>query len=500
MYARSLSSTATSTTVTSLVYAPDALPIPYPEKTYKSRLNVPGYYQSFIADPYWKDYISCWLIIARDTYKRALANDHLLVKETAELTDAFARIYEMAQAYDEILRKPKGLRVGCDDAKKIATHITTLVQRFEITEQVSAERARKRQEELSAIHAETGGEKSSESSKGVKVGRQDAKKIASHVNKLVKEFEKTEQITSYLADSRQRELKALQESRGTYDKLLDRRLEEFSFLYAYRRPPPCNVADRAEAMRRLIGWLETVDTTKPIFWLHGEPNCGKSVFVHHIFQRLHYHEAVASTFRFNKHTDQATLGEIFISNLITDIGHYLGPAFRTALHEIAPEGIFENNRFLKRSLDQQLVELLVPAFDHIPEAKKKPLLIIIDGIERCDYDALINLFGVVEIAIQKLPICFIIVSRPEDYLQAYLGNGGILGRYVESAFLPPLPLESVNRPESSRESIDTYETLVTPAPTSFTWDVAVEPTDSPRVGQRDIDERHILHSNDVWRS
>ncbi|TFK22808.1 hypothetical protein FA15DRAFT_500029 [Coprinopsis marcescibilis] len=70
---------------------PSMLPIPYPNKRYKERIMNPpraGSLQYF-GDPYWKDYASCWLQIARDEYADAIVHPNMPMEDDAAIRVAF---------------------------------------------------------------------------------------------------------------------------------------------------------------------------------------------------------------------------------------------------------------------------------------------------------------------------------------------------------------------------------------------------------------------------
>ncbi|TFK22806.1 hypothetical protein FA15DRAFT_671135 [Coprinopsis marcescibilis] len=197
-------------------------------------------------------------------------------------------------------------------------------------------------------------------------------------------------------------------------------------------------------MRKFVTWLDTVDQSKPIFWLYGEPKCGKSMFAYHIFKRLHEERAVVSSFRFLGRTTQKTLGEAFIANLITDVGHYMGPSFMRALEEVAEISYIDHEGFLaQRALSQQLRDVFIPAFNGTP--RPKPLLVMLDGLELCERVALINIFDAISTAIRRLPICFVISSTATPEINQVLGPTGPLGSYVVSAVVPSVPMRIVTQ-------------------------------------------------------
>ncbi|TFK22809.1 hypothetical protein FA15DRAFT_500038 [Coprinopsis marcescibilis] len=255
----------------------------------------------------------------------------------------------------------------------------------------------------------------------------------------------------------------------------------FSFQYGHNRPEfGCNTADRFDTMKKLINWLETVDYKQPIFWLYGDPKCGKTVFAQHIFTALRDEIAVASTFRFGGRTSQKMLGEAFIANLIIDVGHYLGSPFLKALLEVTSVSQkFAHDGFLgQRALEDQLLDLFIPAFNRI--TRKKPLLVMIDGIEQCETDALNNIFGAIAIAIRQLPICFIISSNVTPEVEKFLGPDGKLKSCVVSAAVPSVmvTLEADTTPTRINDADDPGRTPTAASFASQQADIAT-PTGSP---------------------
>ncbi|EAU82365.2 hypothetical protein CC1G_06675 [Coprinopsis cinerea okayama7 len=202
-----------------------------------------------------------------------------------------------------------------------------------------------------------------------------------------------------------------------YRILLKKRRLEASLFYAFHRIQKFNADFNEDVVADFARWMRNVSRQKPVFWLRGHDRCGKTVITYYFAQRCKDNAALAASYRFTDNINFEEFQTDFIASVVGEMSSYLGDSFSESLARLTDKLDLANpvveREFLSRPLKDQLNELVVPAFNALPEDEKRPLLVVLDGIERCgdpECWALASLFDFITEAMAKLPICFFITS------------------------------------------------------------------------------------------
>ena len=186
-----------------------------------------------------------------------------------------------------------------------------------------------------------------------------------------------------------------------------------------RYPPPNCHPDTRKAVREIIlDWIHSESSTS-FFWLYGSAGAGKTAIL----------QAIAESLCSTPESDENFGGSFFFSRgkKGRDESHFL---FSTIAYQLALKvpglrqhvnHIMELNPTLHtKSMAVQLRTLIIDAFRHLSPLSQHPYLIIIDGLDECNdkvtQQSILQLLCET-ITVHKLPLRFLIGSRPESHIR-----------------------------------------------------------------------------------
>ena len=174
------------------------------------------------------------------------------------------------------------------------------------------------------------------------------------------------------------------------------------------------------AVRQIIlDWIHSESSELSFFWLYGSAGAGKTAIL----------QAIAEFLCSSPESDENFGGSFFFSRgkKGRDEGHSL---FSTIAYQLALKvpGLRQHiNRIMEldptrhtKSMDAQLRTLIIDVFRHLSPLPQRPYLVIIDGLDECNNKAtqrsILRLLCET-IAVHKLPLRFLIGSRPESHIR-----------------------------------------------------------------------------------
>ena len=187
-----------------------------------------------------------------------------------------------------------------------------------------------------------------------------------------------------------------------------------------RYPAPNCHPDTRKAVRQIIlDWIHSECSASSFFWLYGPAGAGKTAIL----------QAIAEFLCSLSESDQNFGGSFFFSRGKNgrDRGDFL---FATIAYQLALKvpGLREHvNRIMEsnptlhtKSMDVQLQTLIVDAFKDLSLLPQRPYLVIIDGLDECHdmvtQQSILQLLCET-ITVHKLPLRFLIGSRPEPHIR-----------------------------------------------------------------------------------
>ena len=186
-------------------------------------------------------------------------------------------------------------------------------------------------------------------------------------------------------------------------------------------PPNCHPDTRKAVQKIILDWIHSESSTS-FFWLYGSAGAGKTAILQAIAEILCNPPESESNENFG--------GSFFFSRgkKGRDDGHFL---FSTIAYQLALKvpGLRQHvNHIMEldptlhtKSMDVHLRTLIIDAFQHLSPLPQRPYLVIIDGLDECHDTAtqqLILQLLCETITVHKLPLRFLIGSRPESHIRS----------------------------------------------------------------------------------
>ncbi|KXN81741.1 hypothetical protein AN958_03758 [Leucoagaricus sp. SymC.cos] len=198
------------------------------------------------------------------------------------------------------------------------------------------------------------------------------------------------------------------------NRLAERALPNAFLDSAIRYPPPrCHPETRVELRNSIIQWILDRDRTSNLLWLYGPAGIGKSAVLQTIAEHCKEQNWLGAAFFFYRPTQ-------------CDDPHRVCPSIAYQLRASCPayqkviDPILVNDPFIPhKALAVQFQTLIVAPLITISSQMMQPIVIIIDALDECSGDraqqeiiSLVFAFAN-KCRDQKLPIAWIISSRPE---------------------------------------------------------------------------------------
>ncbi|KAF9476829.1 hypothetical protein BDN70DRAFT_949736 [Pholiota conissans] len=197
-------------------------------------------------------------------------------------------------------------------------------------------------------------------------------------------------------------------------------------------PPKCHPNTRVAVLEYLLGWIfGRNDPEALILWLYGPAGAGKSAILQTIAEVCAERKSILASFFFGRADPKRNTAERFISTIACQIA--------IAIPEIRPqvEVVIERDpTIFDKSLTTQLQSLIIhplrdlsaSGFFSNPDTSLR--LVIIDGLDECvDPKAQSMILRALADALRahKLPLIFLIASRPEQNIQLTFNSTSLAG-------------------------------------------------------------------------
>ncbi|KAF9481889.1 hypothetical protein BDN70DRAFT_971681, partial [Pholiota conissans] len=197
-------------------------------------------------------------------------------------------------------------------------------------------------------------------------------------------------------------------------------------------PPKCHPNTRIAVLEYLMGWIfGHNDPEALILWLYGPAGAGKSAILQTIAELCAERNSILASFFFG-HSDPAR-------NTFKPLIPTIACQIAIAIPEIRPlvELVIERDPFIfDKSVATQLQSLIIhPLKDLVASGffgnlETSPRLVIIDGLDECDdpkMQSMILRILADALRSQRLPLIFLIASRPEQNIQLTFNSNSLAG-------------------------------------------------------------------------
>ncbi|KAJ2915697.1 hypothetical protein MD484_g4720, partial [Candolleomyces efflorescens] len=163
----------------------------------------------------------------------------------------------------------------------------------------------------------------------------------------------------------------------------------------------------------VISWLEGVSRTKCAHWLSRGTAVQRFMIMRHIEKAFTTLSAPKCTIQLSDtYFARKQLRETLVPTLGRDIAQHID-SFK--------ESGWDSNLKMEMSgigdVSEQVRHILAVGFCTVPLKERKAFLIMVEGLEHCNKDALDLMFEFLEACVLLLPTCFLISSAPDENLE-----------------------------------------------------------------------------------
>ncbi|KDR83099.1 hypothetical protein GALMADRAFT_113297 [Galerina marginata CBS 339.88] len=204
------------------------------------------------------------------------------------------------------------------------------------------------------------------------------------------------------------------------DTLLQHTAPEAMHNSEERYPPPmCHPDTRKDILAELTAWIKGPPEESSILWLHAPAGHGKSAVMQTLTELLSSPTGtVVANYFFGRGKGKREQARYLFPTIAYQLALHV-PGIRDRLVDI----ILANPLLPANAMKYQVESLIVGAFP-LPDSKRtlkriSPFTIIIDGLDECSNPSsqqlIIELLGQI-VATHRLPLRFLIASRPEPHI------------------------------------------------------------------------------------
>ncbi|TEB29035.1 hypothetical protein FA13DRAFT_685937 [Coprinellus micaceus] len=178
-------------------------------------------------------------------------------------------------------------------------------------------------------------------------------------------------------------------------------------------PRPLKIAID-HSLQGIIAWLKTVQKTKCVYWLWHDRDLpeqfdrSREDILRYVASVCKLQEALGSSYFFPRQATSKSFKESFFPTIVFELSAYIPRFEDLAANACEARG----HHFLGRAWMTQAKELIVNQYKLLStEDRQKPILIIIDSLDRCTRKEVPQLLNALTMCIENLPICILISSK-----------------------------------------------------------------------------------------
>ncbi|XP_006459651.1 hypothetical protein AGABI2DRAFT_177512 [Agaricus bisporus var. bisporus H97] len=179
-----------------------------------------------------------------------------------------------------------------------------------------------------------------------------------------------------------------------------------------RYPPPrCHPGTRESVTKAIFEWMRNLSRKWNVLWVFGLAGVGKTAVAQTVAETAKGEQMLGAAFFISRPRGQNDPGAFFIS-----IAYQLSLRDEKYRRHVE-EQVMADPGLLKKDMETQFQKLIVEPLSHSNNEQK--LLIIIDGLDECQgTDAQRSIINLITSSAQRLPIIWMICSRPEYQIKS----------------------------------------------------------------------------------
>jgi hypothetical protein len=185
-----------------------------------------------------------------------------------------------------------------------------------------------------------------------------------------------------------------------------------------RYPPPrCHPETRTLVRTVIICWIQDPNPTCFVLWLYGPAGAGKSAILQSLAEECYSLEGhrFGGSFFFSRGKPGRNQGHFLFSTIAYQLALNL-PYLRTPIDN----AMQANPTLYSKSMVVQMRSLIIDSFRKLSSDVEHTPTVIIDGLDECDSHETQKLILEIiyeAVAIHKIPLRFLIASRPEAHIR-----------------------------------------------------------------------------------
>ena len=181
-------------------------------------------------------------------------------------------------------------------------------------------------------------------------------------------------------------------------------------------PPRCHPETRTLVRTLIICWIQDPNPTCFILWLYGPAGAGKSAILQSIAEECYSLEGrFAGSFFFSRGKPGRNEGHFLFSTIAYQLAINL-PYLRIHIDS----AVQTDPSLYTKSMMVQMRSLIINSFRKLSSGIGHTPTVIIDGLDECDsHDTQKLILEIIyeAVAIEKIPLRFLIASRPEAHIR-----------------------------------------------------------------------------------
>ena len=196
-------------------------------------------------------------------------------------------------------------------------------------------------------------------------------------------------------------------------------------------PPKCHPHTRRAVLKKIMDWVKDPNKVALILWLYGPAGAGKSAIAQTIAELLAEAGLLAAAFFFSRNAAGRNDKTPFVATLVYQLVKSI-PEIRANVLEALEQDPALFSCSIQAQIQALIIKPLNAAADDEtlgPILLSRPRLIILDGLDECrTTSAQTDILNALSIAAKylRIPLCFLIASRPEQNIrQAFNDQNGL---------------------------------------------------------------------------
>ena len=205
--------------------------------------------------------------------------------------------------------------------------------------------------------------------------------------------------------------------------------------------PKCHPHTRRAVLKKIMDWAKDADKVAMFLWLYGPAGAGKSAIAQTIAELL------AAAFFFSRNAagrdNKTPLVATLVYQLVKSIPE---------IHAHVLEAVERDPALFSCSIQAQIQTLIIKPLNAVAHDEKlstsllsRPRLIILDGLDECrTTSAQTHILNALSTAAKnvRIPLCFLVASRPEQNIRQAFNDRNGLGSLSFS-----IALDNTSRPD-----------------------------------------------------